>query len=92
MDVALIILRLAIEYSLLQNALMQIYAYDVALARPDGPGRFAGITSPYFGGPGIRTPALERSLNSDKMTLFECTSSWKLRNLRKLFKWRVDRG
>ena len=75
MDVALIILRLAIEYSLLQDALMQAHAYDVALAQPNGPGRFARITSPYFGGPGIRTPALERSLNSDKMILFECTSS-----------------
>ena len=54
---------------------MQVYAYDIALARPDGLGRFTGIISPYFGGPGIRTPALERSLNSDEMILFECISS-----------------
>ena len=75
MDVALIILRLAIEYSLLQDTLIQAYVYNIALAQPNSLGRFARITSPYFGGPGIRTPALERSLNSDKMILFKCTLS-----------------
>ena len=66
---------ITIEYRYPADALMLISGYYEALARPDGLGRFAGITSPYFGGPGIRTPALERSLNSDKMILFECTLS-----------------
>jgi hypothetical protein len=61
---------ITIEYRYPADALMLIPGYYEALARPDGLGRFAGITSPYFGGPGIRTPALERSLNSDEMILF----------------------
>jgi hypothetical protein len=66
---------ITIEYRYPADALMVIPGYYKALAQPNSLGRFAGITSPYFGGPSIRTPALEQSLNSNKIILFKCTSS-----------------
>ena len=40
----------------------------------------------------MHTPTLEQSLNTEEMTFLERASSLSLRYLRKLLRWRADRG
>jgi hypothetical protein len=77
---------ITIEYSFLLSALMQAHGYHESLARPDGPGSLQGSPPPHFGGPGMHTPAIERSLNTEKVTDLACASFSSLRYLRDLFR------